>query len=285
MSGQSSTLPDTTALRVALWRAIHVQFDPPPHVLKDEIGLQLAAPEPGWRDRPDMNPVWTLLFRASIVARARFTEDLALEQAALGVNQFVILGAGLDTFAQRRPKSAPDLQIFEVDKPATQEWKRRRLIELGYGVPDYLKLVPVDFETGESWLQKLVAGGFDRKKPAVIVSTGVSLYLTEEAIKASLRQIAALAPGSTLAMDYILPMELAEPEEKIGREMAEKGARASGTPFISFFTSERVKALALQAGFKEAHCVTAAQLTERYFSSRTDGLRPPKSGEFFVAKT
>src|SRR5579859_3240557 len=108
MSGSPSPLPDTTALRVALWRAIHLQFDPPPHVLEDEIGLKLAAPEPGWRDRPDMNPVWTLLFRASIVARSRFTEDLTLEQAALGVNQCVILGAGLDTFAQRRPKAAPN---------------------------------------------------------------------------------------------------------------------------------------------------------------------------------
>lgn len=278
-------VPDNTAIRVALWRALHVQFDPPPHVLEDEIGLQLAAPEEGWRSRPDMNPGWTSPFRASIVARARFTEDLALEQTAQGVNQYVILGAGLDTFAQRKPKAAAGLKIFEVDKPATQEWKRRRLMELGYGVPDDLKLVPVDFESGENWLEKLAAKGFDAQKPSVIVSTGVSLYLTKEATLVSLRQIAGLASGSTLAMDYILPMELADPEEKVGREMSEKGAKAAGTPFISFFSGPEITDMALKAGFKEAHYVTAAQLAERYFAGRTDGLRPPKSGEFLIAKT
>lgn len=93
--------PDSTAVRVALWRAMHVQVDPPPHVFEDEIGLKLTAPPDGWRSRPDMSP-FTRPFRASILARARFIEDLVAEQAACGVRQYVILGAGLDTFAQRR---------------------------------------------------------------------------------------------------------------------------------------------------------------------------------------
>src|SRR5689334_15544409 len=92
--------PDNTAVRVALWRALHVAIDPPPHVLEDEVGLRLAAPEDGWRNRPDMSP-FTKPFRASIVARARFVEDLVAEHAARGVAQYLILGAGLDTFAQR----------------------------------------------------------------------------------------------------------------------------------------------------------------------------------------
>jgi methyltransferase (TIGR00027 family) len=126
---------DSTAVRVALWRAMHVQVDPPPHVLEDEIGLQLAGPDDGWRDRPDMHPAGTSRFRAAIVARARFIEDLVVEQAGRGVAQYVILGAGLDTFAQRRPEIAARLRVFEVDQPGPQAWKRQRLIELGFGIP------------------------------------------------------------------------------------------------------------------------------------------------------
>lgn len=99
--------PDSTAVRVALWRAMHVQGDPPSHVLEDEVGLQLAAPDDGWRDRGDMDPVFTSGFRAAIVARARFIEDLVAEQADRGVSQYVLLGARLDTFAQRRPEIEP----------------------------------------------------------------------------------------------------------------------------------------------------------------------------------
>src|SRR5580658_6165518 len=130
VADEQTAAADGTAVRVALWRAMHVQVDPPPHVLDDEIGLLLAAPEDGWRSRPDMDPAGTSLFRAGIVARARFAEDLVAEQAGQGVAQYVILGAGLDTFAQRRPDIASGLTIFEVDQPGAQSWKRKRLIEL-----------------------------------------------------------------------------------------------------------------------------------------------------------
>ena len=205
-----TAIPDSTAVRVALWRALHVELDRPPHVIEDLVGLQLAAPEEGWRRRPDMNPEWTKRFRASIAARARFIEDLVAEQSAHGVAQYVILGAGLDTFAQRRPEVASQLRVFEVDRPAPQEWKRQRLIDLGYGIPEWLRFVPVDFEAGASWWDRLLEAGFDREKPAVVASTGVSMYLTKEAIAATLRQIAALAPGSMLAMTSILPVKLVD---------------------------------------------------------------------------
>src|SRR5438132_10168923 len=104
--------PDNTAVRVALWRALHLEVDSPPHVIEDEVGLKLAAPDDGWRGRPDMGP-FTRPFRAAIVARARFIEDLVAERAACGVGQYVILGAGLDTFAQRRPELASRLLVFE----------------------------------------------------------------------------------------------------------------------------------------------------------------------------
>jgi methyltransferase (TIGR00027 family) len=128
---QHAVAPDSTAVRVALWRAVHVQIDPPPHVLEDEIGFKLAAPEDGWRHRSDMDPQFTRLFRASIVARARFIEDLVAEEVGRGVSQYIVLGAGLDTFAQRKPEIASGLKVFEVDQPGPQGWKRLRLIELG----------------------------------------------------------------------------------------------------------------------------------------------------------
>ena len=278
--------PDPTAVRVALWRALHVEADAPPHVFEDTIGLRLAAPGEGWRDRPDMNPAFIRPFMASIVARARFVEDLVAEEVARGVPQYVILGAGLDTFAQRKPELTSRLQIYEIDKPGTQAWKRRRLDELGFSEPDRLHFVPVDFESGASWRESLNAAGFDARESAVVVSTGVSMYLTQDAIAATLRQVAALAPGSTFAMTFLLPIDMADPEMRPALEMGVKGARASGTPFLSFFTPEAMLTLARHAGFRDVRHVSAANLAETYFTGREDGLRPPRnSEEILVART
>jgi methyltransferase (TIGR00027 family) len=277
--------PDSTAVRVALWRAMHVQADPPPHVLEDVIGLRLAAPGDCWRRRPDMDPRATSRFRAGIVVRARFIEDLLTEQAGRGVGQYVILGAGLDTFAQRRPDVAAGLRVFEVDRPGPQTWKRQRLIELGYGVPGWLRLVPVDFEADGLWWERLAAAGFDAGQPAVVASTGVSMYLTREANVATLRQLASLAPGSTVAMTFQPPLELLDEDERAWRQAAQNGARTSGTPFISFFTPPEMLALARDAGFSQARHVSAAMLNERYFAGRTDGLRTSSGEELLVAGT
>src|ERR1700733_1757478 len=270
MTDKPDPAPDSTAARVALWRALHVEADPPPHVLEDEIGLKLLAPDEDWRRRGDMDPQFTRPFRASIVARARFIEDLVVEQAGRGLGQYVILGAGLDSFAQRRPEIASRLRVFEIDRPGPQAWKCQRLIELGFGVPDWLRFVPVDFEAGGSWRDGLLTAGFDASKPAIVASTGVSMYLTKDANAATLREVAALAPGSTLAMTFLLPVELADPEIRPGLEMAEWGARISGTPFLSFFTPTEIVALARSAGFREARHVSAADLAQRYFAGRTD---------------
>ena len=285
MPDEQRAAPDSTAVRTALWRAMHVQVDPPPHVLEDDIGLTLAAPDDDWRHRPDMDPHGTRLFRASIVARARFAEDLVAEQAHHGVAQYVILGAGLDTFAQRRPEIASRLTVFEIDQPTHQAWKRQRLIDLGFGIPGWLRLVPVDFEAGESWRERLAAAGFDAAQPAVVVSTGVSMYLTNEANVAALRQVATLAAGSTLATSFILPLALVDPELRPGFQASERGARASGTPFISFYTPTEMLTLARAAGFKDARHVPAATLAQRYFAGRTDGLHTAAGEELLVATT
>ncbi|BCK55703.1 S-adenosyl-L-methionine-dependent methyltransferase [Nocardia wallacei] len=276
--------PDSTAVRTALWRAMHLRKDSPPYVFEDEIGLRLVEPEDGWQDRPDMDPALTAPMRAGILARARFIEDLVAEQAARGVDQYVLLGAGLDSFAQRRPESAAGLTVFEVDQPGPQAWKRRRLEELGFGIPPWLRLVPVDFEA-HSWWDRLTDAGFDPGRPAVVASTGVSMYLTREANIATLREISRLAPGSTLATTFMVPMELIGPDEQRLRGFAEQGARSSGTPFISFFTPEEMLALATEAGFPAARHVAPDELIGRYFAGRPDGLLPAWSEQILVATT
>jgi methyltransferase (TIGR00027 family) len=277
--------PESSAVRVALWRALHAQVDSLPRVLDDEMGLQLADPDEDWRHRQDMDPVGTSWFRAAIVGRARFIEDLVAEQADHGVAQYVILGAGLDTFAQRRPEIGSRLRVFEIDQPGPQEWKRRRLVELGFGVPEWLRLVPVDFEAGGSLWEELSVAGFDPARPAAVVSTGVSMYLTTEANAASLRQMADLAAGSTLAMTFLLPAELLDVAHRPGFEAAANGARAAGTPFISFYTPEEMQSLARTSGFREAQHVSSDMLNDRYFVARSDGLRMSKGEELLLATT
>lgn len=283
MADEQVTEPDHTAVRVALWRAMHALVDTPPHVIEDLIGLRLVDPPDGWRERPDMDPVFTSGFRGSIVARARFIEDLVAERAGHGTGQYVLLGAGLDTFAQRRPGLASRLDVFEVDQPGTQAWKRQRLTDLGYGIPAWLHLVPVDFEEGASWQEEVGKAGFDATRPAVVASTGVSMYLTREANEATLRDLAALAPGSTVAMTFLLPLELVDERDKQGWIMSSNGARSSGTPFISFFTPQEFLDLARAAGFADARHVSGRDLNDRYFAGRPDGLRMSTGEDFLIA--
>ncbi|HAZ12974.1 MAG: methyltransferase [Bdellovibrionales bacterium GWA2_49_15] len=285
MEKRQTIMPDSTAVRVALWRAMHVQVDARPHVLEDEIGLKLVAPDEGWRNRPDMHPQGTAPFRASIVARARFIEDLVAELVNHGVGQYVILGAGLDTFAQRRPEIGSKLRVFEIDKPDTQAWKRQRLIELGLPIPAWLRFVPMDFESGASWWGQLLAAGFDSKRPAIVTSIGVSMYLTHAAIKDTLRQMANLAPSSKFIMTFMLPLDLVDPEDRPGYERSLKGAQASGTPFISFFSPEEMLTLAHEIGFMQVEHLSTASMTPRYFAGRTDGLRPSSGEELLIATT
>ncbi len=280
---EAGAVPDSTAVRVALWRALHVELDPPPHVLDDEIGMRLADPADGWRERGDMDPVGTSRFRASIVVRSRFVEDLLTEQAGR-VGQYVLLGAGLETFPQRKPEIAARYRVFEVDEPGTQEWKRRRLVETGYGLPEWLRSVPVDFET-DSWWERLGAAGFDPAEPAVVASLGVSMYLTDAANRETLSLLARLAPGSTVVMTFFLPFELLGEQARSGHRFSSKGAAAEGTPFISFYAPDEIVAMARAAGFADARHVSADELNARYFAGRSDGLHTTNGEELLVATT
>jgi O-methyltransferase involved in polyketide biosynthesis len=128
-----------------------------------------------------------------------------------------------------------------------------------------------------------VAAAFDTGSPAVVASTGVSMYLTRDANVATLSRLATLAPSSTFAMTFMLPLALVDPEDQSMAERAQKGAAASGTPFVSFFAPNEMLALAPEAGFTEARHVSAASLTKRYFSGRADGLAPSNGEELLVA--
>ena len=220
------------------------------------------------------------------MARARFIEDLVAEQAGHGVAQYVILGAGLDTFAQRRPEIASRLRVFEVDQPGPQAWKRQRLIELGFGVPDWLRLVPVDFEAGGSWWEQLAAAGFDPGQPAVVASTGVSMYLTKEATAATLRQLAGLAAGSTLAMTFLLPPELLDDADRSGLQAAERGARSRRDAVHQLLhPGRRCWPWPATPVSETPGTCRGPRSAERYFADRTDGLRPSSGEDLLVATT
>ena len=275
---KQTTEPDSTAIRTALWRALHVQADDKPAIIEDEIGFHLIKPKTGWQERPDMK--YTKRLRASIVARARFIEDVAKEQIGRGIKQYVLLGAGLDTFAQRNQKLISQIDIYEIDQPDTLSWKEEKLIENGYKIPENLHFVPVDFENS-SWWNELLNKGFDVHERAVVSCTGVTLYLTKDAIIDTLQKMNSLAPGSTIAIAFYLPLELLEEEDQPLLEMAIKGASDSGTPFVSFFSTDEIVEIAEEAGFKKIQIVSTKNMTEKYFQNRDDKL-VPASGEFFL---
>ena len=270
--------PDNTALRTALWRALHVLIDDKPHVIEDKIGYELIKPEKDWQERPDMK--YTKRLRASIVARARFVDDIAKEQIGKDVKQYVLLGAGLDSFAQRNAAISSHVDIYEIDQPDTLAWKEEKLIENGYKITDNLHFVPVDFEIS-SWWDELLDKGFNVNLPTFVSCTGVTLYLTKDAINDTLKKMASLASGSAIAIAFYLPLEQLDEEDKPLLEMAIKGAAASGTPFVSFFSVEEVAKLADEIGLKDIRTVSTKDMTERYFKDRADNL-VPASGEFFL---
>jgi len=281
MKDQPRELPDNTAARTALWRALHVQEDAVPHILVDEVGLRLVAPEDGWQERPDMK--YTKRLRASIVGRSRFVEDLAKEQFEQGAKQYVLLGAGLDSFAQRNTALLSDIDLYEIDQAETLTWKKKRLIENGYEISANFHFVPVNFEES-SWWDTLLDKGFDIHKKTFVSCTGVTLYLSKEAIMDTLQKMTLLMPQSSIAIAFYLPLEQLEEEDQGMQEMAIKGAEAAGTPFVSFFSVEEVKQLAEEIGLNDVRIISTGDIRNAYFKGRSDGLNPASGEIFLVAK-
>ena len=257
-----------TALGVAIRRAAHVLMDDPP-VLNDPIALLLVGADHPRQMERAMHPVGRD-FRAFMAVRSRYVEDQLAAAVAQGVRQYVVLGAGLDTFAYRNP--FPELNVFEVDFPATQEWKREMLAKAEIALPEGLTFVPLDFEH-HTLAEGLDEAGFDRTKPAFFGWLGVVPYLTLGAFRATLHGIGEMPAGSGVAFDYALPPETLSLVGRIAFEALAARVAKAGEPFKLFFSPETLDAELRGAGFKRLEQLDYSEINERYFKDRADGLK------------
>ena len=268
-------IPSRTALRVALRRAAHQLYDSP-LVFTDPLAVEILGDAytgelrrtPVREDRP-----FSIALRAHIVARSRYAEDNLHRAVAAGVRQYVLLGAGLDTFAYRNPW--PNLRVFEVDHPATQNWKREMLSTNHIAIPENLTYVSVDFER-QSLSEQLLESGFNRSAPAFFAWLGVVPYLTLKAFRSTVELIASQPAGSGVVLDYGLPRAALPPLEQLAHDSLASRVQSAGEPFQLFFTPGEI-ATEFSA-FRSREDIGAAEINARYFSGRDDQLRLLGSG-------
>jgi methyltransferase (TIGR00027 family) len=276
-----------TAALTAMLRAAHQLIDDEPRIVEDPIAVRLvddAAREHIRAQRAALFSPALLVPRAAVLLRSRYAEDLLAQAVARGVDQFVILGAGLDTFAYRQPSFARRLQIYEIDHPATQAWKRERLSAAGIAVPDNLHWAPIDFEQ-HTLAAGLRGAGFDASPPAFFSWLGVTQYLTLPAIDATLRVVAALPSPSTIVLSFMLPdVDLPSEEAAAARTVA-KDAATTGEPWLTRIRPEELAARLVQLGFREVVHLTPQEANARYFAGRQDGLRAPHVAQLMSAST
>jgi methyltransferase (TIGR00027 family) len=265
--------PSKTALRVALRRAAHQVHDARPLVFDDPLAVKILGPEfaeeikrtPSAEKRP-----FSAALRAFMVCRAKFAEDVLADGVREdGVRQYVVLGAGLDTFAYRNEFA--EVKVFEVDHPATQAWKRERLRAAGIAVPETMKFVAVDFET-MSLRQELLRAGFDFSVPAVVAWLGVVPYLTAEAFAATMRVLERLAPGSSAVFDYSQPREVLPEVEQLMLDSIAARVAMAGEPFQLFFTPAQLADEMQHYGWRVVEDLDGKGLNARYLAGRSDGL-------------
>ncbi|MET9490230.1 class I SAM-dependent methyltransferase [Nocardia sp. NPDC006630] len=256
--------PSRTALATAYQRAYH-QIADAPRIFTDPLAMRiLGVDEAELIERNTAtlesgDPRWPRRRRMFLAGRARFAEDTVRAAVAAGTRQVVILGAGLDTFAYRNP--FPELRVYEVDHPDTQEWKRHRLAESGIDVPDSLAFVPIDFET-RTLAEGLAEAGFPRDEPAVFVWLGVVMYLTRDAISGTLKYISQQAPPTRVVLDYLVPATTSEEATDLKARADRVGA--VGEPFLSYFTADDMAAALADAGFTEVEDRTATEVIAGY---------------------
>jgi methyltransferase (TIGR00027 family) len=266
-----AVVPSRTALRVALRRAAHQLYDAQPLVLDDPIAVAILGERyaeelrrtPIRPDRP-----FSVALRAFIVARSRYAEDMLKDAVAQGVTQYVLLGAGLDTFAHRNPYS--DLRVFEVDHPATQSWKRDLLAESTLTPPKDLVYAPVDFETQDLPTQ-LYAAGFDLDVPTFFAWLGVVPYLTHDAFRSTIDFIASRPRGTGLVLDYGQPRSVLPFREQLAYDSLASRVQLAGEPFQLFFTPSEI-AREFDA-FYDLEDLGTPEINSRYFAGRADKLQ------------
>lgn len=261
--------PSKTALRVALRRAAHQMYDSP-IVFDDPMAVPILGNAydeelrrtPRRADRP-----FSISLRAFLVARSRYAEDNLKQAVAAGVRQYVLLGAGLDTFAHRNPYH--QLRVFEVDHPSTQAWKRELLGQNRIGAPACVTYVPVDFEN-ESLAKRLQESGFHRNAPAFFAWLGVVPYLTLSAFRATVQFLEEQTTGSGVVFDYPRPRAALPPLEQLAHDSLASRVQSAGEPFQLAFTVEEM-ATEL-AGFRSVEDIGSDEINARYFQARTDHL-------------
>jgi methyltransferase (TIGR00027 family) len=252
---------------MAVGRWLHLQ-QPPPHVFIERFALELAGDE-GLQMSAAVQRELSAEDLASLTSwvavRARFTEDMLMRALGDGIGQYVMLGAGLDSFAYRRPELTDQLHVYEVDHPLSQQWKRARLDELGLQRPPGLSFVPVDFER-DALAQALAAAGADITAPAFFSWIGVTMYLTADAVRSMLRTVASFAPGSRIVLSYDLSREAVS---KPGLyDFVRRRAAEVGEPFLSLFTPTEIDALLRECGFDGMRHFGPADAIREYFAAR-----------------
>jgi methyltransferase (TIGR00027 family) len=266
--------PSATALRVVLRRAAHQVLDDP-KVFDDPLALRILGTDkasalqlkPEWLEETPLSRV----LRASLAARSRYTEDELQIAVKRGVHQYVVLGAGLDTFAYRNPYPEDVLLVFEVDHPTTQTWKRTRLEESGIPIPRTLTFVPIDFET-QTLEDGLRRAGFDRGKSTFFSWLGVAPYLKSSAITDTLRFVASMPVGSGIVFDYMISPSLLNPTARLALDRLAHRVALAGEPFQSFFDPSSFKSSLLAMGFRQIENIEPEEMNARYFKGRTDEL-------------
>jgi methyltransferase (TIGR00027 family) len=276
MTDINTDQPKTTALSTALFRAAHQRFDGEPKILTDQVAVDLLDADDWARidTTGDLNGPVRRHLRSAFLLRSRFAEDELAVAATQGVHQYVMLGAGLETFAFRQPAFAVDMHIFEVDHPATQAWKRARFAAAGYAEPANLHWVPTDFEE-DRLPEALGAAGFDPGQPACISWLGVTQYLTKPAINTILSWAASLPHPTTLVLTFIVPDEDVSGEDLATSETAARVAAARGEPWLTHVQPESMRAWLTDAGFPRVFLLSPEDADERYFRARDDGLQAP----------
>jgi methyltransferase (TIGR00027 family) len=276
-----------TAAFTAMLRAVHQLIDDEPRILDDPIAVRLVDDTTreyiAARSAALLSPA-LMIPRAAVLLRSRYAEDLLAQALEQDVGQFVILGAGLDTIAFRQPAFARGLEIYEVDHPATQVWKRERLAASGVVVPDNLHWVPIDFEQ-----QTLAAGlrdaGFDALRPAFFSWLGMTQYLTLPAIDTTLKVVAALPSPSTIILSFMLPdIDLPSEEAATARAVADDAAR-TGEPWLTRVSPQDLAGRLSQLGFRQVVHLTPQEANARYFAHRRDGLHAPHVAQLISATT
>jgi methyltransferase (TIGR00027 family) len=256
-----------TAQRAAMMRSAHQMLDEP-RVFDDPLALRIIGVE---GSSVLQTAPASVLLRAFIAARSRYAEDLLGEAVGRGLRQYVILGAGLDTFAYRNPYTQARLRVFEVDHPATQSWKRAQLEVAGISIPASLTFVPVDFET-QAMADGLRQATFDYGEPAFFSWLGVTPYLTGEAVASTLKFIANLKPGSGVVFDYVISPSLLNPQQLSAFDELSKRVAMAGEPWQTFFDPSSLAAELKAFGFDEVVDLGPDEINARYFVGRNDNL-------------